>query len=447
MKPFIKWPGGKDGELKYILPAKPNVIRNYIEPFLGGGAVFFALDDDEVTGNFFLNDLSNDLIDTYRFVQTRNNDFFEQMMVIDQNNKKMAEIVCNHLDRIHQLFDEVSQVVFKEYYRLVKMKNDNENLSKTNEEELPLADEKVNDSQFFEKGKIETNALEEPIREKVDEQLLKNAEKNVVQERNKIINQFIEEICEDIQLEGNLNIDTSTYVSAIKSMTVRRINSMIIQSSDPENTEIELQDVFECVFKAAFYTHLREIYNKRNNGQCRYNQAQISAIYLYIRDNCYSAMHRTNPRGEFNVPYGGISYNPHNFDAKRQYLLEEQFQARLQRAVICNEDFELFLNRMAIDTTPEDFWFIDPPYDSKFSEYSQNEFGPEDHIRLAELLSRTPAKIMVVIKKTEFIENLYSQYPVFHMSTFSKLYDVNFHNRNSREVEHLIITNYEINAN
>lgn len=42
MKPFIKWPGGKDSELKYILPAKPKVIRNYIEPFLGG-ALFFLL--------------------------------------------------------------------------------------------------------------------------------------------------------------------------------------------------------------------------------------------------------------------------------------------------------------------------------------------------------------------------------------------------------------------
>ena len=104
MKPFIKWPGGKDSELKYILPAKPKVIRNYIEPFLGGGAVFFAIKDDDVTGNFYLNDLSNDLINTYRFVKTRNEDFFDEMNVIDVNNKKMKEIVYFNLDRIRQLF-------------------------------------------------------------------------------------------------------------------------------------------------------------------------------------------------------------------------------------------------------------------------------------------------------------------------------------------------------
>ena len=134
----------------------------------------------------------------------------------------------------------------------------------------------------------------------------------------------------------------------------------------------------------------------------------------------------------------------HDFQVKRNHLLEEQLQERLQRAEIFNEDFENFLNRLERDTTSEDFWFVDPPYDSTFSEYSQNEFGQEDHIRLAELLSRTEAKIMVVIKKTEFIDRLYSQYDNFYINTFSKLYGINFHNRNKREVEHLIITNYEI---
>jgi DNA adenine methylase len=64
MKPFIKWPGGKEHELKYILPAKPSCIRNYIEPFLGGGAVFLALKDKDVSGKYIVNDLSDELINT-----------------------------------------------------------------------------------------------------------------------------------------------------------------------------------------------------------------------------------------------------------------------------------------------------------------------------------------------------------------------------------------------
>lgn len=440
MKPFIKWPGGKDSELKYILPAKPKVIRNYIEPFLGGGAVFFAIKDDDVTGNFYLNDLSNDLINTYRFVKTRNEDFFDEMNVIDVNNKKMKEIVYFNLDRIRQLFSEVSKIVLEEYYKI-------ENTYGSNfQGEKNIDDKYVNASQIYSNIQLDINN-EKTDKTRIEKETLKVVEQKVSKVRNELINKFIDEISDDIQLQGNLNYNFDFFVASIKRMMARRMNAMIIQSNTLEKAVINLQDVFECIFKSAFYMHLRDIYNKRNNLQKIFNQAQISAIYLYIRDNCYSAMHRTNPKGEFNVPYGGISYNMHDFQVKRNHLLEEQLQERLQRAEIFNEDFENFLNRLERDTTSEDFWFVDPPYDSTFSEYSQNEFGQEDHIRLAELLSRTEAKIMVVIKKTEFIDRLYSQYDNFYINTFSKLYGINFHNRNKREVEHLIITNYEIKEN
>ena len=441
MKPFIKWPGGKDSELKYILPAKPKVIRNYIEPFLGGGAVFFAIKDDDVTGNFYLNDLSNDLINTYRFVKTRNEDFFDEMNVIDVNNKKMKEIVYFNLDRIRQLFSEVSKIVLEEYYKI-------ENTYGSNfQGEKNIDDKYVNASQIYSNIQLDINNNEKTDKTRIEKETLKVVEQKVSKVRNELINKFIDEISDDIQMQGNLNYNFDFFVASIKRMMARRMNAMIIQSNTLEKAVINLQDVFECIFKSAFYMHLRDIYNKRNNLQKIFNQAQISAIYLYIRDNCYSAMHRTNPKGEFNVPYGGISYNMHDFQVKRNHLLEEQLQERLQRAEIFNEDFENFLNRLERDTTSEDFWFVDPPYDSTFSEYSQNEFGQEDHIRLAELLSRTEAKIMVVIKKTEFIDRLYSQYDNFYINTFSKLYGINFHNRNKREVEHLIITNYEIKEN
>ena len=409
MKPFIKWPGGKDSELKYILPAKPKVIRNYIEPFLGGGAVFFAIKDDDVTGNFYLNDLSNDLINTYRFVKTRNEDFFDEMNVIDVNNKKMKEIVYFNLDRIRQLFSEVSKIVLEEYYKI-------ENTYGSNfQGEKNIDDKYVNASQIYSNIQLDINNNEKTDKTRIEKETLKVVEQKVSKVRNELINKFIDEISDDIQLQGNLNYNFDFFVASIKRMMARRMNAMIIQSNTLEKAVINLQDVFECIFKSAFYMHLRDIYNKRNNLQKIFNQAQISAIYLYIRDNCYSAMHRTNPKGEFNVPYGGISYNMHDFQVKRNHLLEEQLQERLQRAEIFNEDFENFLNRLERDTTSEDFWFVDPPYDSTFSEYSQNEFGQEDHIRLAELLSRTEAKIMVVIKKTEFIDRLYSQYDNFYI--------------------------------
>ena len=48
---------------------------------------------------------------------------------------------------------------------------------------------------------------------------------------------------------------------------------------------------------------------------------------------------------------------------------------------------------------------------------------------------------MLVIKNTDFI---YSLYKDFEITTFDKKYLVSFQNRNDKEAEHLLITNYKI---
>lgn len=43
VKPFLKWAGGKSQILEDILPLMPSDYDTYIEPFVGGGALFFAI--------------------------------------------------------------------------------------------------------------------------------------------------------------------------------------------------------------------------------------------------------------------------------------------------------------------------------------------------------------------------------------------------------------------
>jgi len=42
-KPILKWAGGKTQLLKALITKAPGSFNRYIEPFIGGGALFFAL--------------------------------------------------------------------------------------------------------------------------------------------------------------------------------------------------------------------------------------------------------------------------------------------------------------------------------------------------------------------------------------------------------------------
>lgn len=69
MKPFLKWVGGKTQLLPEILPRIPKKFDRYCEPFLGGGAVFFALRRQGFQGPAFLLDGNGTLITTYELVR------------------------------------------------------------------------------------------------------------------------------------------------------------------------------------------------------------------------------------------------------------------------------------------------------------------------------------------------------------------------------------------
>lgn len=68
-RPLLKWAGGKTqllSPLRQLFPAK---VRTYYEPFVGGGAVFFALAAEKRFERSVLNDWNEELINTYRVVR------------------------------------------------------------------------------------------------------------------------------------------------------------------------------------------------------------------------------------------------------------------------------------------------------------------------------------------------------------------------------------------
>lgn len=63
-KPILKWAGGKTQMLGDLLPKAPSSYGKYIEPFFGGGAMFFALQPERAV----IADSNPELINLYRQV-------------------------------------------------------------------------------------------------------------------------------------------------------------------------------------------------------------------------------------------------------------------------------------------------------------------------------------------------------------------------------------------
>jgi DNA adenine methylase len=89
--PLIKWPGGKRALLDAIIPVLPNCPNRYYEPFLGGGALFFALQSPSAV----LSDTNEELINLYVHVRDSPN---ELISLLKQYVNSEAAYYCIRAD-------------------------------------------------------------------------------------------------------------------------------------------------------------------------------------------------------------------------------------------------------------------------------------------------------------------------------------------------------------
>ena len=75
IRPLLKWAGGKTQLLGNILPKIPKKYGRFIEPFFGGGAVFFAVQPK----NGIIADSNPELVNLYRSVATDVNGVITQL--------------------------------------------------------------------------------------------------------------------------------------------------------------------------------------------------------------------------------------------------------------------------------------------------------------------------------------------------------------------------------
>lgn len=74
-KPFIKWVGGKSQLLPELEKRIPRNYSRYFEPFIGGGALFFSLEQRDAV----INDINPELVNLYKVVRDNPGDLIDDL--------------------------------------------------------------------------------------------------------------------------------------------------------------------------------------------------------------------------------------------------------------------------------------------------------------------------------------------------------------------------------
>ena len=92
-KPILKWAGGKTQMLGELMPRVPTTYGRYIEPFFGGGALFFSLKPE----NAIIADSNPELINMYLQVAHHVDDVIECLQKYENTSEMFYEV--RSLDR------------------------------------------------------------------------------------------------------------------------------------------------------------------------------------------------------------------------------------------------------------------------------------------------------------------------------------------------------------
>lgn len=209
---------------------------------------------------------------------------------------------------------------------------------------------------------------------------------------------------------SDVHSELTDFYQEIKNGNASKIYKFMEKHPNEEKTYYQVRDKFE-------------IKSPLDNA-CR---------FFYQRKTCFRGMLRYNKKGKFNIPFG--RYKTYNFEI----LKEKKYENLLKNSQVFNKDFSYIFKKF---NNKKNFMFLDPPYDSEFTDYGYCSFGKEEHKKLAKCFKETKIRCLMIIGKTPFIEELYKGYIV---DEYDKKYRFKIHSKRvGSEInnQHLIIANY-----
>jgi DNA adenine methylase len=112
--PLLKWAGGKTQLLPVLTQHLPQQlingqIKSYIEPFIGGGAVFFHLSNSYNFDNAYLFDLNHELIVLYNTVKESVESLIAVLAELEKNYHSLSsEERANFFYQIREMYNQKS---------------------------------------------------------------------------------------------------------------------------------------------------------------------------------------------------------------------------------------------------------------------------------------------------------------------------------------------------
>ena len=176
-----------------------------------------------------------------------------------------------------------------------------------------------------------------------------------------------------------------------------------------------------------------DAYYKVRNDMIINDYVDNAKRFFYLRKTCFRGMLRYNKKGKFNIPFG--RYKTYNYEI----LKNKEYEKLLKKTEIECKDFSWIFENY---NDHNNFMFLDPPYDSEFTDYGYCSFGKEEQNKLAKCFKETKIKCLMIIGKTDFISELYKDYIV---DEYDKKYRFKLHSgRVGNEInnKHLVIKNY-----
>ena len=118
MKPLVKYRGGKSKEIPHLEKHIPEFSGRYIEPFFGGGAMFFYLEPKQA----IINDINSKLMAFYKGVKSNFDTLQKELSEIEKlyiSNRKKFEELKNKTPDLR--VDDENETL---YYQIREMFND-----------------------------------------------------------------------------------------------------------------------------------------------------------------------------------------------------------------------------------------------------------------------------------------------------------------------------------